>query len=296
MNGGVSSLTLRRYAGRVRWETVTRYAESGTELNDLGFVTLVNDVMFRNQVSVLSVRPTSWYRRANAVLSQELHWTTGGLRTGASGQAHAAAEFTNFWGASVTYNLSNYGGTLCVTCARGGPLLRVSPYQRISFTLDGDARKAIAPSFEFRVAGGDEGRSWAVAGEAGLDGRVGNRTSFEVGVEYERRSDDTQPVRNFGATFSDTTHYTFAALAQDILGITMRGGALHVDPCIPRDWPGFEAVLTRDGATYRIAVENPNGVSRGVRSIELDGEPVTGDIAILQDKREHVVRIVMGTV
>jgi Domain of unknown function (DUF5916) len=222
MDGSVTSGTIRRYAGRVRWETTVRYAEPGTELNDLGFVVLVNDWQVRNQLSVTAVRPTSWYRRANAVVNAENHWTSGGLPTGATAFLHAAAEFVNFWGASFTYSAANLGNTLCVSCARGGPLLRVSPYHRLSLTLDGDARKALVPELDLRVATGDEGRSWAAQGAVGLLGRVGTRTSIEAEASYERRSDDTQPVRNFGSTFSDTTHYTFAALQQDILGITVR--------------------------------------------------------------------------
>ncbi|MBX7119261.1 MAG: carbohydrate binding family 9 domain-containing protein [Gemmatimonadaceae bacterium] len=222
MDGGVTSLSLRRYAGRVRWETMTRYAEAGTELNDLGFVTLVNDAQVRNQLSLVTVRPTRLTRRANAVATTENHWTTGGLPTGATLQLHGAAEFVNFLSASVTYNLSNLGNTLCVSCARGGPLLRVSPYHRVSLTFDGDARRAVTPSVDLRVATGDEGRSWAVQGAVGVLGRVGTRTSLEAQASYERRSDDTQPVRNYGALFSDTVHYTFAALQQDILGVTVR--------------------------------------------------------------------------
>ncbi len=222
LDGGVSSLTLRRYAGRVRWETFLRYAEPGTELNDLGLVTLVNDVQSRNQLTVNSIRPSSWYRRASVSGSVENHWTTGGLPTGFSTNVNMGTELTNFWSFSVSYNASQLGSTLCVSCARGGPLLRVSPYHRLSLGVDGDARKAISPEFDFRVAKGDEGRSWAVSGSAGVSGRVGTRTSIEAGVGYERRADDTQPVRNFGAVLSDTVHYTFAALTQDILDIEVR--------------------------------------------------------------------------
>ena len=32
LSGSVSSLSLRRFAGRARWETTTHYAEPGTEL------------------------------------------------------------------------------------------------------------------------------------------------------------------------------------------------------------------------------------------------------------------------
>jgi cyclic beta-1,2-glucan synthetase len=79
-----------------------------------------------------------------------------------------------------------------------------------------------------------------------------------------------------------------------ILGVTLRAGALHVDPCIPRAWPGYEVLFAARGAKYRIQVENPRGVSRGVSMIELDGRVVKGDIPIAQDGVEHVVRVVLG--
>ena len=83
---------------------------------------------------------------------------------------------------------------------------------------------------------------------------------------------------------------------ESILGITFRAGALHIDPCIPRAWPGYEAVFSPGGATYRIVVENPQGVSRGVTRVDLDGKTVTGrDIAVLRDGREHTVRVVLGS-
>ena len=81
-----------------------------------------------------------------------------------------------------------------------------------------------------------------------------------------------------------------------ILGITLRNGALHVDPCIPREWPGFEAVFAPPGARYRITVENPQGVNRGVLRLELDGKDLTGhDIPVARDGREHALRVVLGS-
>ena len=80
-----------------------------------------------------------------------------------------------------------------------------------------------------------------------------------------------------------------------ILGVTLRAGALHVDPCIPKAWPGFEVQYAAAGARYGVIVENPRGVSRGVTRIELDGADNTGrDIPILHDGVEHTVRVVLG--
>ena len=72
-------------------------------------------------------------------------------------------------------------------------------------------------------------------------------------------------------------------------------GALHIDPCIPRAWPGYEVTSSRRGTPYRIVVENPDGVNRGVKRLEIDGVDRTGqDVPILNDGAEHHVRVVLG--
>ncbi|HET7696560.1 MAG TPA: glucoamylase family protein [Vicinamibacterales bacterium] len=79
-----------------------------------------------------------------------------------------------------------------------------------------------------------------------------------------------------------------------ILGINIRNGALHIDPCIPGTWREFEVVFAPPGAHYRIQVDNPEGVCRGVVRLEVDGTPVTGDIPILRDGASHDVRVILG--
>lgn len=222
MNGGVSSLSLRRYAGRARWETTTRYAEPGTELNDLGFVPLVNDVLLRNQLTLTALRPGRWHRRVNAVASAEQHWTTGGLPTGSQVQLHGSVEFLNFWGSSISYNASQLGGTHCVSCARGGPALRVSPVHRATLNVSGDQRQSLMPEAYLSFSAGDEGRSHSRGAGLGVVARAGTRTSFELAAGYEDRVLDAQWVRNYGAAFSDTTHFAFARLASETFDLTAR--------------------------------------------------------------------------
>jgi len=80
-----------------------------------------------------------------------------------------------------------------------------------------------------------------------------------------------------------------------ILGLTRRGDALHIDPCIPRIWPRYEMVFKAPRAEYRIVVENPNGVNRGIALLEVDGVEQAGrDIQVLDDGGVHQVRVVLG--
>jgi cyclic beta-1,2-glucan synthetase len=82
---------------------------------------------------------------------------------------------------------------------------------------------------------------------------------------------------------------------ETILGISLREGALHVDPCIPRTWPRYEVTFKPAKTTYQIVVENPDGVNRGVKRLEVDGVDRTGqDVPVLDDGAEHSVRVVLG--
>jgi cyclic beta-1,2-glucan synthetase len=54
-------------------------------------------------------------------------------------------------------------------------------------------------------------------------------------------------------------------------------------------------IFRRAGTSYRIVVENPNGVNRGVKLVEIDGVAAAGqDIPIANDGAEHAVRVVLG--
>ncbi len=62
---------------------------------------------------------------------------------------------------------------------------------------------------------------------------------------------------------------------ESILGLRIEAGTLHLDPCIPKAWPGFEATVRHGSARYHLVVENPAGVSQGVVAAELDGTTIT---------------------
>jgi cyclic beta-1,2-glucan synthetase len=81
-----------------------------------------------------------------------------------------------------------------------------------------------------------------------------------------------------------------------ILGFRLRGTRLVVDPCIPRAWRGFNIAFRYHSARYDIVVENPQGVTRGVSSVEVDGVPYNGQasIPLADDQKRHRIRIVLG--
>jgi len=91
-----------------------------------------------------------------------------------------------------------------------------------------------------------------------------------------------------------TGAWFYTAATKFMLGIQISYEGLVVDPCIPAEWDGFEVVRKWRGATYRIEVENPDGVMKGVKSMTLNGVAVEGAIPIQAAGTEHEVRVVMG--
>jgi cellobiose phosphorylase len=88
--------------------------------------------------------------------------------------------------------------------------------------------------------------------------------------------DAPTPGEAKNAFLTGTAAWSFVAISQYILGVTPSPGGLVVDPCIPRKWKGFTVRRRFRGKTYVIEVRNPNGVSKGVRRLRVDGKDVVG--------------------
>jgi len=94
---------------------------------------------------------------------------------------------------------------------------------------------------------------------------------------------------------SGTASWTYQAGTQYILGLRATFDGLTIDPCIPRWWDGFRATRRFRGAVYEITVSNPNHVSKGVRTVRVDGKEIAGNVApVFGDDAAHRVEVVMG--
>jgi cyclic beta-1,2-glucan synthetase len=82
-----------------------------------------------------------------------------------------------------------------------------------------------------------------------------------------------------------------------ILGLRVRGEYLELDPCIPKSWPRFEIDLKHGSSRYRIVVQNPASVSRGIAKALLDGAAVDCRplrVALADDGQSHQLDVTLG--
>jgi cyclic beta-1,2-glucan synthetase len=84
---------------------------------------------------------------------------------------------------------------------------------------------------------------------------------------------------------------------ESILGLKCEGSRVHIDPCIPNSWPGFDITIRRRSAQLDIRIENPKGVTRGVTTTQMDGVTVTGRplwFELLDDGLTHELIVTLG--
>ena len=75
-----------------------------------------------------------------------------------------------------------------------------------------------------------------------------------------------------------TAAWSFVAASQYILGIRPDYDGLRVDPCIPKQWKGFSVKRKFRGIEYVIEVKNPRHLSRGVKSLRVNGKRLKGNL------------------
>ena len=98
--------------------------------------------------------------------------------------------------------------------------------------------------------------------------------------------------------YTGSAGWMYRVALERLLGLRIEGGGLVLDPCIPKNWPGFEIALRFGSAQYEIVVENPNSVNRGVVSVTHDGHLLApsqlSPIALHDDGATHRLDVVLG--
>ena len=92
-----------------------------------------------------------------------------------------------------------------------------------------------------------------------------------------------------------TAAWTFVNLSQYLLGIQPTFDGLRIDPCLPEDFGDFAVTRLYRGCLYRIQVENPHHVQKGVSYLTVDGRKVEGNLIPVSDQKEVSVVVHMGS-
>ena len=126
---------------------------------------------------------------------------------------------------------------------------------------------------------------WLIAGTDAYLREIGDWTILDAPTFGEGKN----------SWLTGTAAWTFVSISQAILGVQPTLEGLAIDPCIPAEWAGYTVKRRYRGAVYRITVENPHHVEKGIVSLTVNGTPVTGNVLPPAAPGTEVqVRVVMG--
>ena len=92
-----------------------------------------------------------------------------------------------------------------------------------------------------------------------------------------------------------TAAWNFVAISQYILGVIPDYDGLKIDPSIPKTWDKYSITRKFRNDTYNITVENPDHVSKGVKSVVCDGKAINGNVLpVFNDGAVHQVTVQLG--
>lgn len=107
--------------------------------------------------------------------------------------------------------------------------------------------------------------------------------------------DAFKPGEGKNSWLTGTASWNFYAITQYILGVRPDYDGLSIDPCVPKSWDGFSVSRQFRGATYDITIKNPNHVSKGIKSITVDGKAIEGNrLPTIAAGKSCQVEVVLG--
>ena len=95
--------------------------------------------------------------------------------------------------------------------------------------------------------------------------------------------------------YTGSAGWMYRLVMESLLGLRLEGSKLHLDPCLPADWPGFKMHYRYRETVYHIVVSQartPESAERAVIRVVVDGaEQYDNAIPLIDDQREHAVEV-----
>ena len=105
--------------------------------------------------------------------------------------------------------------------------------------------------------------------------------------------DAARPGEGKNSWLTGTAAWNYYAITQYILGIKPAYDGLEINPCIPSTWKEYTVKRKFRGAIYNITIQNPHHVCTGIKTLEIDGKRIEGNI-VKHQPGHHQVNVVLG--
>ncbi|HWQ76073.1 MAG TPA: glucoamylase family protein [Syntrophomonas sp.] len=95
--------------------------------------------------------------------------------------------------------------------------------------------------------------------------------------------------------YTGSAGWMYKTALGDMLGFQKIGSTIAIDPCIPPQWREYAIEYRYFGTLYKIRVYNPEGVSKGIAEVLINGTAIEGNVlCLVDDGAIHYVKVIMG--
>ncbi len=121
-----------------------------------------------------------------------------------------------------------------------------------------------------------------------------HKTEPYVYAQMIAGKDAFKPGEAKNSWLTGTAAWNYYAITQYILGIQPHYSGLIIDPCIPKEWKGYQVTRRFRGSVFNIKIKNPNGVNKGVKDLKVNGISQQGNTIPIVPAGNYTIEVVLG--
>jgi hypothetical protein len=222
MGGFYGMGEINKQAGSFTGRMAMAYLSPGYEVNDLGFQTETERVVFDTHFQWNHPQPGRFFRNWNFFGGPDAKWNTAGDRIFNDINFQFSWRWLNYWGGSVRWAVRPPTDDDRLT--RGGPMARTPKGNSLRASLNSDSRKALGARASYNGSS-DAAGSWRHSGSINFTYKSGEKLELRLGpsvtrsyaqAQYVTSTDDPLAMSTFGR------RYVFAPLDQTTISLETR--------------------------------------------------------------------------
>ena len=222
LNGYYAMGYVGKQAGNFTMRTGVAAISPGYEVNDLGFHTSADRILFDTHYQYTQPEPGEVFRSWSFFGGPDAVWNFAGDRTFSNVNFQNALEFLNYWRTTVRLQYDPWNDDDRLT--RGGPIAQSPSRKSVTFRLNSDGRRAAVGSGSFSWSE-DAAGGWSRRVQLSLNARFRETLQIDIGPSYSWSLSRAQYVTAVqdplaGETFG--SRYVFADLDRSTLSLEAR--------------------------------------------------------------------------
>jgi len=198
--------------GFFNWKT------PGVELNDIGYIRQVDEMMQILWASYRITQPFSIFRQLNFNGAQWNSWDFSGTYMGLGGNINANMELKNYWQINGGFNISSK--TLSTAFLRGGPAFMTPMSYNSNFNIGTDNRKKLRFSLSGFFPRSAEGHNKTNGLNMSVIYRPTNTLVISLSPNYMSSISNMQYMEQ--TSYNNDPRYIFGKIDQKVFGMSLR--------------------------------------------------------------------------